>query len=160
MHSMHYTVKLNKFDNLYNLFINSEANVELEMVKIWHLEDAYMKWFTDYFDGCTPTIQQMGYVITHKWNDFRLHIPYLPISRFSSLMTELVDDMDYLASTNDLHFPMVIKWENMPSEWARFTKEAFDNDLPIKVFVDSKNKTCKVIVTKDFRGMFEKKMED
>lgn len=64
--------------------------------------------------------------------------------------------MDYLASTNDLHFPMVIKWENMPSEWARFTKEIFDNDLPIKVSVDIKNKTFKVIVTKDFRGMFLK----
>ena len=51
---------------------------------------------------------------------------------------------------------LIIKWENMPSEWARFTKEAFDNDLPIKVLVDSKHKTCKVIVTKDFRGMFEK----
>lgn len=43
MHSMRYTVKLNKFDDLYNLFINSEANGELEMVKVWHLEDAYMK---------------------------------------------------------------------------------------------------------------------
>lgn len=156
MHSMRYTVKLNKFDDLYNLFINSEANVVLEMVKVWHLENVYMKWFTDYFDGCAPTIHHMEYVITHKWNDFRLHIPYLSISRFSSLMTELVDDMNYLASTNDLHFPMVIKWENMPSEWARFTKEAFDNDLPIKVLVDRKSKTCKVIVTKDFRGMFLK----
>lgn len=82
--------------------------------------------------------------------------PCLPLTKFSSLMIELVDDMNYLASTNDLHFPMVIKWENMPSEWARFTKEIFDNDLPIKVSVDSKNKTCKVIVTKDFRGMFLK----
>lgn len=30
MHSMHYTVKLNKFDDLYNLFINSEASVNTE----------------------------------------------------------------------------------------------------------------------------------
>lgn len=83
--------------------------------------------------------------------------PCLPLTKFSNILQEMVDDMYYLASTNDLHFPMVIKWENMPSEWTRFTKEIFNNELPIKVAVDSKNKTCKVIVTKDFRSMFDKK---
>ena len=33
MLSMHYTVKLNKFDDLYKLFLNSEAYVNLEAVK-------------------------------------------------------------------------------------------------------------------------------
>lgn len=154
MHSMHYTVKLNKFDDLYNMFIHSEANVFLEMVKTWHLEDTYMNWFTTYFDGRTPTIQQMGYVIIHKWGEFRLHIPYLNLSCFSSILQEMINDMDYLETTHDLHFPMVTKWETLPHEWARFTKEVSDYDLPIQVLGDSK--TSKVIVTKDFRGMFIK----
>lgn len=151
---MYYSAKID-FTDLYDMFIASEAGFFLSWVQDWHLEGCYMEWLENYFKGRRPLREQIEYAIIHKWNDFRLHIPYLPISRFSSLLTELVDDMDYLASTNDLHFPMVIKWENMPSEWARFTKEVFDNDFPIKVSVDSKNKTCKVIVTKDFRGMFE-----
>lgn len=153
---MYYTAKIETFPDLYDMFIASEAGFNLSIVQDLGLEELYIQWLTEYFEGRLPMREQIEYAIIHKWNDFRLHIPYLSISRFSSLMTELVDDMDYLASTNDLHFPMVIKWENMPSEWARFTKEAFDNDLPIKVLVDSKSKTCKVIVTKDFRGMFEK----
>lgn len=156
---MYYTAKIN-FTDLYDMFIASEAGFNLSIVQDLHLEDLYMDWLEDYFKGRLPLREQIEYAIISKWDDFRLHIPYLPISRFSSLMAELVDYMDYLASTHDLHFPLVTKWENMSSEWARFTKEAFDNALPIKVSVDSKNKTCKVIVMKDFRGMFLKEEED
>lgn len=35
--------------------------------------------------------------------------PHMPLSKFSSLMQDLVDDFDYLAQTNDLTFPMVVK---------------------------------------------------
>lgn len=154
MHSMHYTVKLNKFEDLYNLFINSEASVNLEAVKQWHLEDLYIEWFTEYFDGRIPTVSQMGYVIAHKWHEFRLHIPFLPLAEFSDTMKELVYDMNYLDATRDLHFPLITKWETLPASWKEFKREVYDYEFPIQVLDN------KIIVTKDFRGMFLKEEED
>lgn len=85
--------------------------------------------------------------------------PHMPLSKFSSLMQDLVDDFDYLAETNDLTFPMVVKWEGVPHEWGRFTKEVFDNDLPIKISVNVKEKACMILCLKDFRNVFDREDE-
>lgn len=154
---MQYIKNLKDFNELYSMFIYSEdAHFFLECVKGMHLEDLYMEWFTKYFKGRITSIKHMEYVITHKWDDFRMQIPYLTLSCSSSLMHELLDDMDYLASTNDLVFPMVVTWKERPTEWARFIKEIFDNNLPIKVATNAKGKACKIYVMKDFREMFVK----
>ena len=86
-----------------------------------------------------------GEKIVHKWKEFRLHIPFLPLAEFSDTMKELVYDMNYLDSTRDLHFPMVTKWETLPASWKEFTREVEDYEFPIQVLGNT------IIVTKDFR---------
>lgn len=79
---MYYTAKIESFNDLYDMFIADEAGVILAKVQDWHLEDIYMEWLTEYFDGRLPMRQQIAYAIMHKWHEFRLHIPFLPLAEF------------------------------------------------------------------------------
>lgn len=150
---MHYIAEIG-FTDLYDMFIAEEAGEVLAKVQDWGLEDIYMEWLEDYFDGRIPMRQQIAYAIVHKWKEFRLHIPFLPLAEFSDTMKELVYDMNYLDSTRDLHFPLVTKWETLPASWKEFTKEVDDYEFPIQILDN------KIIVMKDFRGMFLKEEED
>ena len=151
---MYYTAKIETFADLYDMFIAEEAGCVLAKVMEWHLEERYMEWLEDYFDGRIPMRQQIAYAIIHKWHDFRFHIPFLPLAEFSDTMKELVYDMNYLDATRDLHFPLVTKWETLPASWKEFKKEVEDYEFPIQILDN------KIIVLKDFRGMFLKEEED
>lgn len=146
---MHYIAEIG-FTDLYDMFIAEAAGEVLAKVMEWHLEERYMEWLENYFDDRIPMRQQIAYAIVHKWKDFRLHIPFLPLAEFSDTMKELVYDMNYLDSTRDLHFPMVTKWETLPASWKEFTTEVDDYEFPIQILDN------KIIVTKDFRDMFLK----
>lgn len=74
----------------------------------------------------------------------------------TEIMQELMEEMDYLEKTNDLTFPLVERWENLPSEWARFTMEVYLYALPIKVVVNGEDEAFKICVLEDFRDFIKK----
>lgn len=156
---MEYVDTILSFEQLYNMFIYDEqASIFLETVKKLHLEKAYMAWLDEHFKDTVPAKCTIEYAIVHEWDDFRMHIPYLKLENFTPLMHELVEEMDYLEKTDDLTFPLVEKWENLPSGWARFAKEVYDYVLPIKVKINvSDTKAYVITVMKDFREVFEER---
>lgn len=155
---MEYVDELKSFEELYNMFIyKAEASVFLDTVKKLHLKDQYMKWLNDHFKDTVPAKSTIEYVITHAWDDFRMHIPYLTLSRFTPLMAKLVASMDDLEKVDELKFPMVFSRTELPSGWARFAKEVYDYALPIKVEVNAEDKAYIITVMKDFREVFEER---
>lgn len=157
---MKYIDELKNFEELYNMFIYKvEASVFLDTVKKLHLEEPYMTWLNDHFKAATPAKSTIEYVITHEWDDFRMHIPYLTLSRFTPLMKKLVDSMDDLERVEELKFPMVFSFTALPSGWARFAKNIYDYALPIKVEVNVEDKAYIITVMKDFREVFEEREE-
>lgn len=155
---MEYVDELKNFEELYNMFIYKKvASVFLDTVKTLHLEDQYMKWLNDHFKDTVPAKSTIEYVITHAWDDFRMHIPYLTLSRFTPLMAKLVASMDDLEKVDELKFPMVFSMTELPSGWARFAKEVYDYALPIKVEVNAEDKAYIITVMKDFREVFEER---
>lgn len=156
---MEYVDELKNFEELYNMFIyKAEASVFLDTVKELHLEEAYMTWLNAHFKDTVPTKSTIEYCITHEWDDFRMHIPYLTLSRFTPLMKTLVDSMDDLERVEPLTFPMTFSKLELPSGWARFAKEVYDYALPIKVEINvSDIKACVITVMKDFREVFEER---
>lgn len=146
------------YGRLYEtLKANTEASVFIDTVKKLHLEEQYMKWLNDHFKDTVPAKSTIEYVITHEWDDFRMHIPYLTLSRFNALMKKLVDSMDDLERVEELKFPMVFSFTNLPLGWARFAKEVYDYALPIKVEVNAEDKAYIITVIKDFREVFEER---
>lgn len=156
---MKYVDELKNFEELYNMFIyKAEASVFLDTVKELHLEEAYMTWLNDHFKNTVPAKSTIEYCITHEWDDFRMHIPYLTLSRFTPLMKTLVDSMDDLERVEPLTFPMTFSKSELPSGWARFAKEIYDYALPIKVEINvSDIKAYVITVMKDFREVFEER---
>lgn len=156
---MEYVDELKNFGELYNMFIyKAEASVFLDTVKKLHLEEQYMKWLNAHFKDTVPAKSTIEYVITHEWDDFRMHIPYLTLSRFTPLMKTLVDSMDDLERVEALTFPMTFSKAELPSGWARFAKEVYDYALPIKVEINvSDTKAYVITVMKDFREVFEER---
>lgn len=113
---MEYVDELKNFEELYNMFIyKGEASVFLDTVKKLHLEEAYMTWLNDHFKDTVPAKSTIEYCITHEWDDFRMHIPYLTLSRFTPLMKTLVDSMDDLERIEALTFPMTFSKAELPS---------------------------------------------
>lgn len=78
----------------------------------------------------------------------------------TEIMHELVEEMDYLEKTDDLTFPLVEKWENLPSEWAGFTQEVYAYALPIKVVVNAEDYPFKVYVLEDCRDIIKGELEN
>lgn len=158
---MEYVDELKNFKELYNMFIyKGEASVFLDTVKKLHLEEAYMEWLNDHFKDTVPTKSTIECVITNEWDAFRMHIPYLTLSRFTPLMKTLVDSMDDLEGVEALTFPMTFSKSELPSGWARFAKEVYDYALPIKVEINvSDTKAYVITVMKDFREVFEERQE-
>lgn len=156
---MEYVDELKNFEELYNMFIYKvKASVFLDTVKKLHLEGAYMTWLNDHFKDTVPTKTTIEYCITHEWDDFRMHIPYLTLSRCTPLMKALVDSMDALERVEALTFPMTFSKSKLPSGWARFAKEVYDYALPIKVEINvSYTKSYVITVMKDFREVFEER---
>lgn len=155
---MEYVDELKNFEELYNMFIyKAEASVFLDTVKKLHLEEQYMEWLNDHFKATVPAKSTIEYCITHAWDDFRMHIPYLTLSRFTPLMAKLVASMDDLEKVDELKFPMVFSMTELPSGWARFAKEVYDYALPIKVEVNAEDKAYIITVMKDFREVFEER---
>lgn len=156
---MEYVDELKSFEELYNMFIyKAEASIFLDTVKKLHLEEQYMKWLNDHFKATVPTKSTIEYCITHEWDDFRMHIPYLTLTRFTPLMKTLVDSMDDLDRVEALTFPMTFSTAELPSGWARFAKEVYDYALPIKVEINvSDTKAYVITVMKDFREVFEER---
>ena len=156
---MEYVDELKNFEELYNMFIyKGEASVFLDTVKKLHLEEAYMTWLNDHFKDTVPTKTTIEYCITHEWDDFRMHIPYLTLSRFTPLMKTLVDSMDDLERVEPLKFPMTFSKSELPSGWARLAKEVYDYAFPIKVEINvSDTKAYVITVMKDFREVFEER---
>lgn len=112
---MEYVDELKNFEELYNMFIyKAEASVFLDTVKELHLEEAYMTWLNAHFKDTVPTKSTIEYCITHEWDDFRMHIPYLTLSRFTPLMKTLVDSMDDLERVEPLTFPMTFSKSELP----------------------------------------------
>lgn len=159
---MEYVDELNSFEALYNLFYyNDNVNVFLRTVKTLHLEDKYMKWLNDHFKDTCPAKSTIEYVISHEWDDFRMHIPYLKLANFTPLMKTLVDSMDDLEHIDYLKFPMTFSKAELPDGWARFAKEVYDYVMPIKVEINvSDTKAYVITVMKDFREVFEERQED
>ncbi len=158
---MEYVDELKNFEELYNMFIyKGEASVFLDTVKKLHLEKQYMTWLNDHFKDIVPAKSTIEYVITHEWDDFRMHIPYLTLSRFTPLMKKLVDSMDVLERVEELKFPMVFSFTELPSGWARFAKDVYDYAFPIKVEINAADDKAYIItVMKDFREVFEERQE-
>ena len=156
---MKYVDTISSFEHLYNMFIyNAEASVFLDTVQELHLEDAYMEWLTAHFKDTVPTKRTIEYVITHEWDDFRMHIPYLTLSRFTPIMKALVYSMDDIERVEKLKFPMTFSESSLPLGWARFAKEVYDYALPIKVEINvSDTKAYVITVMKDFREVFEER---
>lgn len=155
---MEYVDELKSFEELYNMFIyKAEASVFLDTVKKLHLEEQYMKWLNDHFKDTVPAKSTIEYCITHEWDNFRMHIPYLTLSRFTPFMARLVAAMDDLERNVTLTFPMVFSFAKLSSGWARFAKEVYDYALPIKVEVNTEDKAYIITVMKDFREVFEER---
>ena len=156
---MKYVDKIKNFEELYNMFIHKvEASVFLDTVKELHLEEAYMEWLNAHFKDTVPTKRTIEYVITHEWDDFRMHIPYLTLSRFTPIMKALVYSMDDIERVEALKFPMTFSESSLPLGWARFAKEVCDYALPIKVEINvSDTKAYVITVMKDFREVFEER---
>lgn len=77
--------------------------------------------------------------------DFYLYThPNMPLSKFSSIMQELVEEMNFLEMHNELDLPLKEHWESLPYEWAKFTKEVYDCALPIKVVVNAEDYPFKI----------------
>ena len=155
---MKYVDELKNFEEMYNMFIHkAEASVFLDTVKELHLEKAYMEWLNSHFKDTVP-IKTIEYVITHEWDDFRMHIPYLTLSRFTPIMKALVYSMDDIERVEKLKFPMTFSNSSLPFGWARFAKEVYDYALPIKVEINvSDTKAYVITVMKDFREVFEER---
>ena len=77
----------------------------------------------------------------------------------TNIMQELVEDMNYLEKTDDLNFPMVKKWENLPSEWVGFTQDVYAYALPIKVVVNAEDYPFKVYVLEDCRDIIKEEID-
>ena len=93
--------------------------------------------------------------------DFYLYThPNMPLSKFSSIMQELVEEMNFLEMHNELDLPLKEHWESLPYEWAKFTKEVYDCALPIKVVVNAEDYPFKIYVLEDFRDVFMGKKEE
>ena len=157
---MEYVDTISSFKHLYNMFIHkAEASVFLDTVKELHLEKAYMEWLNAHFKDTVPTKRTIEYVITHEWDDFRMHIPYLTLSRFTPIMKALVYSMDDIDRVEKLKFPMTFSESSLPFGWARFAKEVYDYALPIKVEINvSDTKAYVITVMKDFREVFEERV--
>lgn len=78
----------------------------------------------------------------------------------TEIMQELMEEMDYLDKTDDLTFPLVENWENLPSEWVRFTMEVYHYALPIKVVVNDEDYVFKVCVLEDCRDIIKGELEN
>lgn len=158
---MKYIDELKNFEELYNMFIyKAEASIFLDTVKKLHLEEPYMTWLNDHLKDILPTKSTIEYIIIHEWDDFRMHIPYLTLSRFTPLMTKLINSMDDLEKVEPLKFPMVFSETKLSSGWARFAKEIYDYALPIKVEINvADDKAYIITVMKDFREVFEERQE-
>ena len=155
---MEYVDELKNFKELYNMFYNGEPSVFLDTVKELHLEETYMEWLNAHFKDTVPAKSTIADVITHEWDDFRMHIPYLTLSECTTIMEALVASMDDIERVEALKFPMTFSEAELPSQWASFAKEVYDYALPIKVEINvSDTKAYVITVMHDFREVFEER---